>query len=141
MGVVPYGYPMIEFHGIAKIARSSLFGNASKLRSIFVEEERAAEKSSYVDLDELDEALGLYYLGLLDEVNVANANDPLRELVPGKTLISQLDQADMSAALEQLDVVDYYILESCKRFNYIPTGDHSYLQSLEHLAAEVLKIL
>lgn len=52
-----------------------------------------------IDVDELIEALKLYYQNGLDYVPVENVNNELRELIPGKPLISQLDQDGMASAL------------------------------------------
>jgi hypothetical protein len=63
--------------------------------------------TAYIDLTELDEALELFFDGRLDEVDPTRVNLPLEELVRGKPLISQLESADISAALRQLPFPDF----------------------------------
>ena len=59
--------------------------------------------SAYIDCHELAIALDLYYMGQLDWVEPENICRPLRELVPGSPLISQLCQDDMAKALSLID--------------------------------------
>lgn len=114
---------------------------------IFVQEEPTDESyqsaSAYVDLIELEECLELYYKGELDFVDPCNANNDLSKLIPGKTLVSQLDQETMKVALDQLSLRENWSIEM--HFGRIDAAERppsdAYLISLERLSDIVLKML
>lgn len=71
----------------------------------------------YIDLEELHELLDLYYAGTLDHVNdLSNLYKPLYQLIPGKTLVSQLLTEDINKALLQLPFVDEAIIEEFHKY-------------------------
>lgn len=98
------------------------------------------ESGPFVDLKELDEALELFYLGLLDFVNPIYACEPLANLVPGKPLISQLEDSDILIALDGVDSADRATLRAyhtVDREHY--RGD--YFTALTNLGKAVVKLL
>lgn len=92
--------------------------------------------NAYVDLVELDEALCLYYVGGLDYVDPTQVNAPLPELIPGKPLISQLDQDAMSRALSALSAGDRRTIELVHRQKVV---DPTYAEALLTLSEEIAK--
>jgi hypothetical protein len=71
--------------------------------------------SAYVDLQELDEALELFFAGTLDYVDPSRVNLPLEELVRGKPLISQLESKDIKWALTELSLPDRMAIKIAHR--------------------------
>jgi hypothetical protein len=94
--------------------------------------------NAYIDLVELDEALCLYYIGGLDYVEATQVNAPLTELIPGKTLISQLDQDAMTQALSALSAGDRQTIEIVHKHRYV---EAAYAEALINLSEEIGKIL
>lgn len=104
---------------------------------------RAPIKTSYVDIEELQEALDLYYDGQLDYVNPIYAMNDLNDLVPGKTLISVLEESDIELALNRLPFNAACYIEAFHSIEDIKTIDSfiEYFKALELLAEEVLHII
>lgn len=100
-----------------------------------------AAGNSYVDLIELDEALELYFADLLNDVSSDRVNCELRELVPGKTLISQLDADDMRSALKQLDLADSVAIEIYYQGDQLAGSSSDFGAALSRLADVILGIL
>ena len=79
-----------------------------KLKNAYVtvEPPPPTEKTSYIDTDELEECLDLFFKGKLNEVAddyLANLwHSSIRELIPGRSLLSQVDQDMMSHCFQKL---------------------------------------
>ncbi|MBW4483008.1 MAG: hypothetical protein KME14_10730 [Tildeniella torsiva UHER 1998/13D] len=70
----------------------------------------------YINLLELEEAIELYYAGKLNDVDeeyFARLYMENYQLIPGKTLLSVLDQATMREALYKLDFIHRCTLNAC----------------------------
>ena len=105
--------------------------------------------SAYIDCQELAIALDLYYIGRLDWVEPENVCKDLRELVPGRPLISQLCQDDMATALSQISNTQCHILrEWHSQKGYSQKGvvrarvsGQEYLDAIAALADSVMQLL
>lgn len=118
-----------------------------------------ALRSSYVDLQELVEALGLYFSGQLDNVDnfLERLWMPPQFLIPGKQLLSVLDSDTLSAALKALPLeysaaIRAYWSDDSASYQVmvrsLPPGMrlldlHSYYltEAIQRLAKEVHKLL
>ena len=106
--------------------------------------------SAYLDLNELVQALDLYYAGQLNNVEPENCWRPLRNLVPSSTLISQITQEDMANALDNLGLEETQALRrEFERVNEQPSSSaqregsdsKTYASALGNLAKLLLLIL
>jgi hypothetical protein len=97
--------------------------------------------NAYIDLVELDEALAMYFDGSLNAVNTERINYSLRELVPGKPLISQLDADDIEGSIGQLNAGDRQAIESYYLDDRQNVCQNDWASALFLLSEIVLKLL
>lgn len=93
---------------------------------IEAEPEPSLIKTSYVDTEELVECLELFFKGQLDYVSdeyFINLWKPsVRDLIPGKSLVSQLDQTLMGECLNKLTKTHQALI----KMEYVPPTYQEY---------------
>lgn len=112
--------PEVVFSGVARISAESIYLAQGRERervqepskTIYLARGSKESFEAYVDLQELDEALELFFAGHLDEVSSERVNLPLEQLVAGKPLISQLESSDIEKALGRLPVADRFVIRA-----------------------------
>ena len=109
--------------------------------SIFVTEWLYQVPTSYIDPIELAEALDLYFAGLLNSVSTEMVNYPLRQLIPGKALISQLDQDTMTLALSRLDTGDHAAIQNHHTIENYGEYQNDYVNAFLNLSDIVLTLI
>jgi len=114
-------------------------------QNIFVDQLPYVEKlkTSYVDLEDLQEVLDQYFLENLDNVDSSNVNKQLLDLHPN-TLLAQLETSDLKKAIGLISFKAEVILTTRHSLNVFETNEQSnceYVESLEELAAKVLGML
>lgn len=94
---------------------------------------------AFVDLEELNEALALFYVGELNRVNPIHVCNELTDLIPGKPLISQLEHSDILAAMEGVDGIDRRALRNF--YTHSPPVEGSIYAAIDEYPAEFIGAL
>jgi hypothetical protein len=120
-------------YGLVAVSEGAIAVSSSALIAV-----SESAGNAYVDIVELDEALQLYFLGQLDYVDPTCCNAPLAELIPGRPLLSQLDQESMTIALSRLPQGDSFLIEAVALHKHV---DSAYADALLRLSDVIAKTI